>query len=324
MTRYQHIIAASLTACCILLPTAPAHSAGVGAGTLIQNSASATYTSGSGTTTIQSNTVTVTVDQLLDVAVAELDSSPVAASSNSAVLTYSITNTGNGSDAFILTADPNVSGNAFNAVVQSIVFDTNGDGKYDAGDQVIAQGAATPQIAANGSSKVFVIVSLPPGATDAQSSQVKLTATSIIGSGSPGTVFAKKGVTGVDAIVGLSHGTQSALDSVTASLATVSLVKSAVIADQFGSSNPLPGAVVTYTIVAHVSGSGTAGSVHVVDVIPTGTTYQAGTLALNGTSLTDPADSDPGTASSTGIDVALGNVAGGSSDKSISFKVKIN
>lgn len=324
MTRKSSIFAASLMASSILLSAAPVHAAGVGAGTLIQNSASATYNSGSATSTIQSNTVTVTVDQLLDVAVAGLDSSPVVASSSSAVLTYSVSNTGNGSDAFNLTADPNVSGNAFNGVVQSIVFDTNGDGKYDAGDQIIAQGSATPQFAANGSSKVFVIVSLPPGATDAQSSQVKLTATSIIGSGSPGTTFAKKGVTGVDAIVGLSHASQSALDSITASLATVTLIKSAVITDQFGSTNPLPGAVVTYTIVAHVSGSGTAGAIHVVDVIPIGTTYQPGTLALNGTSLTDAADSDAGMASSTGIDVALGNVTSGSSDKSISFKVKIN
>ena len=86
----------------------------------------------------------------------------------------------------------------------------------------------------------------------------------------------------------------------------------------------VPGATVTYTIVAHVTGSGTAEGVHVADVIPANTTYQAGTLTLNGTTLSDSVDGDAGTAGASGIDVALGNVTGGASDKTVSFKVKIN
>ena len=302
-----------------------AQAAGVAAGTLIQNTATATYNTGTSTGNVQSNTVSVKVDQLLDVAVAGLNSAPVTATSTAAVLTYSITNTGNGTDSFNLTADPAVSGNNFNGVIQGVYVDTDGNGSYTPStDTLVATGGLSLPIAEDGSLKVFVVVSLPAGATDAQASQVKLTATSVIGSGTPGTVFAGKGQGGSDAVVGSSRATQSAFDSIIASLATVSLAKTAAIVDQFAGTTPVPGASVTYTIVAHVTGSGTAEGVHVADVIPANTTYQAGTLTLNGTTLSDSVDGDAGTAGTSGIDVALGNVTGGASDKTVSFKVKIN
>ena len=314
----------SLLAVSAAIGAVPAHASGVTAGTLIQNTASATYSSGSGTNTVQSNTVSVKVNQLVDVAVAGLNSSPVTATST-ATLSYSITNSGNGSDSFNLLADPNVAGNPFVGTVQTIAIDTNANGQFDPGiDQVISAGGSTPSIAPDSSLKVLVVVSLPANATDAQSSQVKLTATSVIGSGTSGTLFAGKGIGGVDAIIGMSHGTGSAFNSIAASLAAVSLTKSAVIADQFGGTSPVPGALVTYSIVASVTGSGKAIGVHVTDAIPAGTTYQPGTLALNGSTLTDAADADVGVVNSSGIDVALGDIAGGSADKSITFKVKIN
>lgn len=302
----------------------PAHASGVAAGTLIQNTASATYSSGSGTKTVQSNTVSVKVNQLVDVAVAGLNSSPVT-STSTATLTYSITNSGNGSDSFNLVTDPNVAGNPFVATVQTIAVDTNDNGQFDTGiDQTISPGGPTPVIAPDGTLKVIVVVSLPAGATDTQTSQVKLTATSVIGAGTPGTVFAGKGIGGVDAMIGMSHGAGSALDAIAASLAAVSLTKSAVIADPYGGASPVPGAVVTYSLVASFTGSGSANGVHVMDAIPSGTTYQPGTLALNGIALSDAADADAGVVNSSGIDVTLGDVGGGSADKSITFKVKID
>jgi uncharacterized repeat protein (TIGR01451 family) len=325
MRNTKPLLAVSSLALCIAAMSGAAKAAGVAAGTLIQNTATATYKTGTSTGNVQSNTVSVKVDQLLDVAVAGLNSSPVAAASTAAVLTYSVTNTGNGTDSFNLTADPAVSGNSFNGVIQGVYVDSNGDGVYTPGaDTLVATDGPSSAIAEDGSVKVFVIVSLPAGATDAQASQVKLTATSVIGSGTPGTVFAGKGQGGSDAVVGSSHATQSALDSIIASLATVSLVKTAAIVDQFGGSSPVPGATVTYSIVAHVTGSGTAEGLHVTDIIPTNTAYQVGTLTLNGTALSDAVDGDAGTASASGIDVALGNLVGGASDKTVSFKVKIN
>ncbi|MFM5916581.1 MAG: hypothetical protein ACKOOL_03495 [Novosphingobium sp.] len=301
-----------------------AHATGVSAGTLIQNTASATYTSGASGGTVTSNTVSIKVDELLNVAVAGLTTTPAVAGQTNAVLEYSITNTGNGPEAYKLTADPAVPGNAFDAVVQSIVVDTNGNGVYDPGvDQVLAPGANTPVIAADGSLKVFVIVSLPASATDGQTSQVKLTADAATGTGTPGTVFAGQGDGGGDAVVGSTGASSSANDNLIASLATISLAKSAVINDQFGGHQPVPGAVVTYTLTATVSGTGQAAGVHIIDAIPTGTTYEPGTLTLDTAALTDANDVDAGQASASGVDVNLGTVNGGST-KTVTFNVKIN
>ena len=82
-----------LTAASLLLSASfgasAAHAAGVVAGTQIANTATATYDSGAASISIQSNTVTVRVDELLNVAVAGLTTTPAVAGQNNAVLEYS-------------------------------------------------------------------------------------------------------------------------------------------------------------------------------------------------------------------------------------------
>lgn len=303
----------------------PAWASGTPAGTLIRNTAMVSFAIGGTVTTLQSTTNTVKVDQLVGVAVTPLFSTPVAVGGTTTVLAYQVTNIGNGVDSFDLTAAPAVAGNAFNAVLQSLVVDSNGNGIYDPGaDAVIANGAAGPALAPDATLRVFVIVQPPASASDTQTSHVQLTASSVTGTGTPGTLFAGKGNGGVDAVVGLSGGTANALEALVASLAQVTLTKSAAIADPYGGANPVAGAVVTYSIVAHTTGSGTASGLVITDAFPAGTTYRAGTVTLNGVALTDAADGDAATVSSTGIAVSLGNVAGGSADKTVTFQVKIN
>lgn len=301
-----------------------AHAAGVAAGTLIQNTASATYTSGTAGGSVSSNTVTIKVDELLDVAVAGLTTTPLATGAASAVLEYNVTNTGNGPEAFNLSVNPTVAGNNFDAVLQSVVIDSNGNGTYEPGvDTVLPVGSPTPSIAADDSLKVFVIVALPAGAVDGQTSQVRLTADAATGTGTPGTAFAGQGQGGGDAVVGASGASASGLDALIASLASVSVSKSAVVLDPFGGTKIVPGSVVTYTLVATVSGTGQVNGLHVTDSFPSGTTYQPGTLKLDSAALSDASDSDEGVATGTGIDVNLGTVSGGST-KTVKFDVKIN
>lgn len=150
-----------------LLHSGSAYAAGVAAGTIVQNTATATYSAGGDTRTVSSNTVNLRVDELLDVAVATLDASPQTVGAGTAVLSFNVTNTGNGEEAFRLNADPGVSGNGFNAVVQSVAIDSNGNGTYDPGvDTVVASGGATPQIQADSSLKVFIVVTAPGGTPD--------------------------------------------------------------------------------------------------------------------------------------------------------------
>ena len=319
---------ARLTAASLLLSASfgatAAHAAGVVAGTQIANTATATYDSGAASISIQSNTVTVRVDELLNVAVASLSANPTAASAGTTILTYQVTNTGNGSETFDLTANSAISGNTFNPALQSIAYDTNGNGIYDAGtDVILATGAPTPALAPDTSLTVFVLTTLPNTTTDGQTGQVRLTATATTGSGTPGTVFTGQGTGGSDAVVGATTALDSALATEIARLAAVNLTKSAAILDPFGTQQPVPGAVITYSLLALVSGAGNATNLNVADVIPTGTTYQPGTLTLDGAALSDATDGDAGRASSAGIAVGVGTVAGGTS-KTVAFKVKIN
>lgn len=311
--------------CTIAFYPVLAAATGVTAGTLIENTATATFNTGAVSSSIQSNTVTVRVDELLNVAVTPLNVTPVPlVGTATSVLAYTVTNSGNGSEAFNITVSPAVAGNDFDAVVQQIAVDTNGNGTYDPGvDQVLTSGSATPAIADDGSVTIFVVVASPGGLTDGDASQVRLTAEAVTGTGTPGATFAGQGAGGGDAVVGTSGATGNGLDSLVASLASVALSKSAVILDPFGGSQPVPGAVITYTLSAAVSGSGQVSNLHVTDVIPAGTSYQIGTLTLDASALTDATDADAGEASSAGIDVDLGIVTAGTT-KVVKFNVTIN
>jgi uncharacterized repeat protein (TIGR01451 family) len=85
----------------------------------------------------------------------------------------------------------------------------------------------------------------------------------------------------------------------------------------------VPGATITYTLAATVSGSGSLADLRVTDLVPAGTSYTAGSITLDGGALTDAADADSGSFTGTGIAVGLGNVAAGST-RTVTFKVKID
>jgi uncharacterized repeat protein (TIGR01451 family) len=304
-----------------------AHAAGVIAGTNIENTATATYEVNGTPDTVDSNTVTIRVDELLDVSVSWLDGGSVPIGGSGAILTFSLTNEGNGSEAFDLTALNSIGGNDFNATVNFVAVDTNSNGIYDPGtDLVISSGASTPAVDPDASLTVFVSVALPGGQADADASQLRLTAEAATGTGAPGTTFSGQGQGGGDAIVGLTGADDDDLGALVVSLSgspLVALSKSGTVVDPFGGTQPVPGAIVTYSIVAQVSGTGSVDQLSVTDDIPTGTTYQAGTLTLDSASLTDAADADAGEADASGISVDLGTVASGSSH-TVSFDVQIN
>lgn len=302
---------------------APALASGVPAGSLIENTATATYTANSVAQSVDSNTVALTVDEVLDVAVASQESGPVAATTT-AVLRFKVTNTGNGAEAFALAADPAVAGNTFDATVTGLAIDVNANGVYDAGvDTALTNGASSPLLAADGPLDILVLVSIPASAAPNATSRVQLNAVALTGTGAPGTLFAGAGVSGGDAVVGASGAQANAQATLTVNKAVVSLVKSAAIADPFGGARPVPAAVITYSIVANVTGTGLVTGLSINDAIPAGTTYQPGTLTLEGAALTDASDSDAGQFSAAAIAVQLGDVAAGAA-RTVTFKVRIN
>mgnify|MGYP001175597392 FL=1 len=304
-----------------------AQAAGTAAGTTISNTATATYTDpGGNPQTANSNQVDILVDEILNVTVAKADPGPVvvAPGSTNQVLSFTVTNTGNGSEAFNLTPTTAIGGDQFDPTTTSIVIDTNGNGVYDAGvDTVYTAGSNDLTLAPDQSRRVFVLSTIPGGGTDLDRGDLDLTAAARTGTGAPGSIFAGQGQGGGDAVVGTTGADGIDRGAYVIQTATMAFVKSASVLDPFGGTKSVPGSIVTYTLVATISGSGTLTNLAIADVVPANTTYQVGTIVLQSSPMSDAADADAGQFAGNTVTVQLGTVAGGQT-RTASFKVRIN
>jgi uncharacterized repeat protein (TIGR01451 family) len=305
----------------------PAFATGTPAGTNITNVATATYELPNGDeTSVDSNSVTLKVDELLDVSVSWGDSADVPTSPGlvNQILKFAVTNGGNGPESFTLGTVANGGGDDFDPDVTSIVLDSNGNGAYDAGvDTAYASGTNDPQLDPDQSIVVFVLSSIPAGAGDGHRGRVDLTAVAKTGSGAAGTSFAGLGEGGGDAVVGATGADGEDDGYYRVAKASVAFVKSAAVADPFGGTTKAPGSTITYTLAATVSGTGSLANLRVSDAVPTGTTYKADSLSLDGNPLSDADDADAGRFTGAGIAIGLGSVAAGTT-KTITFQVKID
>jgi uncharacterized repeat protein (TIGR01451 family) len=244
------------------------------------------------------------------------------------VLTFRVTNTGNGADEYSLTCLSVLGGDDFDPSLVGLHFDSNGNGLYDAGTDISYQaGINDPFLAADAGITLFVLNDIPVSPVDGDLGSSQLTAVSKTGNGTPGMVIEGAGEGGTDAVVGTSGGSDEDLGTYAVSSASVSVDKSATIADPSGGSEPVTGAVITYALAVAISGSGTALDVIITDAIPAETTYIPGTLTLNGVGLTDAADIDVGDVGATipgMVTVNLGELPVGSPAQTITFDVRIN
>ena len=313
----------------LLLTPASAQAAGTVAGTDIVNVAQASFDGPSGgpTVTIDSNIVTIKVDELLDVTVVSSDPGDVATSPGltGQATTYQVTNTGNGSEAFTLSADTAKPGDEFDTTFEQIILDTNGNGVYDPGvDTIYSPGTNDPVLAPDESITVFILSTIPVSAGDADRAEIELSAVARTGSGTPGDIFAGQGDGGGDAVVGSTGASDEDSGFFVIQAAEVTLLKSATVIDPFGGTEAVPGAVIRYQLVATTTGTGNLTNLAITDDIPADTTYKAGSITLEGAALTDaPGDADAGAFDGNAIAVALGTVPGGQT-RTITFQVTID
>lgn len=309
----------------MLLTSANAYAAGTLAGTNIENIATASYDSGSGTIDIQSNTAVILVDELLDVTATSSDPGDVATANGAtdAVLTYRITNTGNGPEAFRLTPNVANGGDDFDPTLSQLVLDSNGNNAYDPGvDTVYVAGTNDPLLPPDQGITVFVLTNIPAAQANGDRANVSILAAAVTGNGAPGTTFAGVGEGGGDAVVGTSGADAEASGFLRVDAASVVLAKSATVQDPFGGNNAVPGATITYTIVATVSGAGTLTNLVINDPIPAGLTYIAESMTLQAAALTDTADADAGNFNGTRVSISLGNVPAGNT-RTVTFRAII-
>ena len=346
----------------LLMASQSALAVGTLAGREINNAAQADYQIGGvAQTTVNSNTVQVYVDELIDVSVVNDDSGPIGVISpqGNAIVQFTITNTGNGSETFRLIADDAVAGDDFDPVLTQIYIESNGIVGLQTGaggDTVYSVSGNDPLLAADAAVTAYVDSSIPGLLAQNALGRIELRAVSltlITGSGTDdpnnaafpavGTSYPgagdldQNGGGNVNAVVGTSHDLTNLLiraqASYQVSAAVVSLTKSAVsVSDPFGGVTLVPGSVIEYQITASVTGSGSAENLVVSDVIPADLAYVPGSLVVSSLPPGEEQDDDfvPAGTDNTGfnagsntVTVNLANQAGGASAITITFQAAI-
>ena len=313
-----------------------ASSAGTPAGTEIVNVANVTYDVGPTVgLQIASGPVVIKVAEILDLTVLWMDAVPVRVlpGATDEVLTFEVTNTGNGVDSYELAVDAALGGDQFDPLFQSIYLDT-GDGVFDpATDTLYTQGVNDPELDANDAAgrqvTVFVLCDIPGDTLDTQLGHALLRATYNTGTGPRGTVLEDGGDGDTPLVIGDSGGTAADTGTYHVQNFEVAAVKAVEIShpDIPNLDAAIPGATLTYTIRILPSGEQTATDVVFSDPIPAQTTYAPGTLSLNGNGLTDGADGDAGDVGATTpgvVTVTLGQLTGTDGEQTIRFQVKVN
>ncbi|MEO7401061.1 MAG: hypothetical protein ABIV07_09900 [Polaromonas sp.] len=261
----SHWISAFAVAVLLALMAVVAHAAAPPAGTSISNQASASYTDGSNVPrSVTSNVVQTTVAQIASVTLA---SSGTQNGTPGSVVYYphTLTNTGNGTDTFNLTA---VSGTAGFTMTNVLIYADNGSGQ-PTGPAITSTGA----LALGSTFKFIVVGTVPTTVTSGQTNVITVTGTS-----------------GLDAT---KKDTNTDTTTVTSN-AVVTLTKAASV-----SSVPAgTGSTITYTLTYTNTGNSTATAVALTDVLPAGLNYTAGTARWSVTGATTVL-SDTGASSGT-------------------------
>ena len=263
-------------------------------GTDITNTAEVTYAIGATTATTTSNAVVVRVAEILDVVVTRQSpaNTPVSASSTQQEIVFTVTNTGNGPEAFHLSLDSAIGADDFDPTPASpsIYFDTDASGDLSPGDTPYTAGTNDPLLNRDTSVTILVVNDIPATVVDGNIGITRLTADARTGSGTSGLNFAGQGAGGTDAVVGMSGALAFNTGQYQVGGVTVTAVKSQTVVDQFGGARPLPTARINYTVTVQAVGAGNAANAVFSDNIPANTTYVPGTLSLNSTPLSDTAE----------------------------------
>jgi uncharacterized repeat protein (TIGR01451 family) len=315
-------------ACCAASPAA-VHAVGTAAGTNITSTATVDYLVGGTPATAISNPATLVVAELLNVTMAlQSPTVSVPAGATNEALLFLVTNTGNSNEVFTLSGDSVLVGDDFDPTPAApfIYFDSDSSGDLSPADTPYVAGSNDPLLAADGSVAVLLVNDIPAGLPDGEFGRSELSATANTGTGAPGTVLPGQGNGGVDLVIGTSGGQAAVFGRYLIGDILLSAVKSQAVQDPFGGSQPTPGASITYQIVVTATGTGIALGAALTDPIPASTTYVAGTLRLNGTSLTDAPDADAGSFAlgPPRVAVNLGDLTAAAGPQTIDFRVTID
>ncbi len=209
--------------------------------------------------------------------------------STTVTFAHTITNVGNGTDGFSLTATSRA------GWTTRVYLDADKSGTLTAGDQLIV---AAVSLAMGASASILVQEDVPAAAVRGSTDSIDVRATSNFDPTATDVL--------VDATTIRSAGIRVDLTK-TVSQATTTV-----------------GDVVTYTIGYTAVGTGSATAVTVSDIVPAGTTYVPGTLRVRGSAVSDANDADAGffDGANNAVIFTLGNVAAGQSGN-VTFQARV-
>ncbi|MDH2918716.1 MAG: hypothetical protein PXX73_05950 [Sideroxydans sp.] len=330
----SHALSAWLLAL-LLLPQASWAVSAV-AGSTISNVATVGYSMGAGAAavvqpSIISNTASFVVAELIQPAITWQDALPVPVNTPglNSVLTFLLTNAGNGQEVFALTrANAPAPIPATNYVpVNSVLYDpanspagamfleSNGVPGFQPGlDAAYVAGVNDPNLAPNATQIIYILSDTPALVANGSKGDVALTASSkTVGAAgaAAGTALAGLGQGGSVAVVGKNRAQAVTLGSYLTSGLSVVVTKTILsVLDPNGGVLVMPGSIISYQIVAALTGAGVATGLVINDPLPANTTYVPASMTLAGVALTDAADADQGQfiAASNSVSVALGNL----------------
>ncbi len=319
---------ALLIFCSVLSNTAMG--AGIAVGTVIENTANITYDLAGTPLTLQSNTTTIVVAERINV-VATLQNAQTLVSANDTgrALLFAVTNTGNGTETFLLAINSIIAGADFDPVpaTPSIYFDTDGSGDFNAADQAYTPGVNDPNLGPDESIGVFLVNDIPGAVVNGDIGRSQLTATSATGVGVPGTVFTNQGDGGVNAVIGATGGAASEVGEYLVSDVLINVIKTQIVTDPFGGAEAIPGATLTYTITVEVASAGIATASVLRDAVPAFSTFVANSITLNGAAISDATDADAGELDISGaatVVLRLGDIAQVDGIQTVVFQVTID
>lgn len=310
----------------IALGSTGAYAAGTTAGTQIDNSVTLTYTGGP-VGGITSNTDSFIVDNKVDLTLATTDAGNVIvqAGATNQVLTFTVTNTGNKVQDYILSqASDGVNNDFVGTTTYNIFVDVNGNGVYDAGTDTDTY---IDELAPDTSKTVFIVADIDASENNGDLSGRTLTATAAQG-GSVGSLGAAMTHDNASADTAMGEevvfadgagdsdasrdGKFSDTSTYEVSTATMSVTKaSCIVSDPYnGTTNPkrIPGATVRYAIEVENTGGSDATTVNVSDTLQAGISYSGNaSVEVGSCNCASPntAGADTGTITNAGATVTI-------------------
>ena len=303
------------------------------AGTNITNQATATYLDGSGTSQLAtSNTVTTVVQQVGAYTVTPTSNTKSAAAGATVYTPYVLTNTGNGTDNFIVSSKEAAGGADFSRI--EVYLDTDENGQPDSTTPLCT--SATPgatcsipaqTLPAGGKFSFVVAYQIPTTATPGTWGGGTNTATVTVAPVASALVYATPSTTATDTV----NLVTTAAFSVSKSIGAPSVAATSAAPNPGAWPTPSSGqrgTVTTYTI-NYTNNGAVAGNLYLRDALPSGFTYQAGTAVWSsngGNALTEAAGGDTNIEfeAATGVIQALVPAVNPGVAGTLSFKVAVS